>query len=118
MTRWTRAERQALPRPALAGTFPAMSSCPADLIPTLRSVMDDRARFEEFARLATEQRNPRTMDLDMLEVPELLARINAEDQTVSLAVARELPYVARAVELIVASFEAGGRLVYVGAGTS
>ena len=80
--------------------------------------MDDRARFEEFARLATEQRNPRTMDLDMLEVPELLARINAEDQTVSLAVARELPYVARAVELIVASFKAGGRLVYVGAGTS
>jgi len=54
----------------------------------------------------------------MLEVPELLARINAEDQTVSLAVARELPYVARAVELIVASFKAGGRLVYVGAGTS
>jgi N-acetylmuramic acid 6-phosphate etherase len=80
--------------------------------------MDDRARFEEFARLATEQRNPRTMDLDTLSIPDLLARINGEDRTVSEAVARELPWVAQAVERIVASFKAGGRLVYVGAGTS
>ena len=78
--------------------------------------MDDR--FEEFARLATEQRNPRTFDLDTLEVPEILARISAEDSTVPAAVARELPYIARAVELVVASFQAGGRLIYVGAGTS
>ena len=80
--------------------------------------MDDRARFEEFARLATEQRNPRTLDLDLLEVPELLARISAEDRTVADAVARELPHIARAVELVVLSFREGGRLVYVGAGTS
>lgn len=80
--------------------------------------MDDRARFEEFAKLATEQRNPRTMDLDTLEVPELLARINAEDRTVPEAVGRELPWIARAVDHVVASFRAGGRLVYVGAGTS
>ena len=80
--------------------------------------MDDRARFEEFARLATEQRNPRTMDLDTLEVTELLARISAEDRTVPDAVAKELPHIARAVEYIVLSFKSGGRLVYVGAGTS
>lgn len=80
--------------------------------------MDDRARFEEFANLATEQRNPNTMDLDTLEVPELLARINAEDHAVADAVQREIPYIARAVDLVVASFRAGGRLVYVGAGTS
>ncbi len=80
--------------------------------------MDDRARFEEFARLATEQRNPRTLDLDTLEVPELLARISSEDRTVPDAVAHELPWIARAVEFIVASFKAGGRLIYVGAGTS
>lgn len=80
--------------------------------------MDDRARFEEFARLATEQRNPRTMDLDTLEVTELLARISAEDRTVPDAVAKELPHIARAVDYIVASFKSGGRLVYVGAGTS
>ncbi len=80
--------------------------------------MDDRSRFDEFARLATEQRNPRTMDLDTLEIPELLVRINAEDRTVPEAVARELPQVARAVELVVHSFRNGGRLIYVGAGTS
>uniref|UniRef100_A0A832ICM4 N-acetylmuramic acid 6-phosphate etherase n=1 Tax=Eiseniibacteriota bacterium TaxID=2212470 RepID=A0A832ICM4_UNCEI len=80
--------------------------------------MDDRARHDEFARLATEQRNPRTMDLDTLDVPALLERISAEDRTVADAVARELPHVARAVDLVVASFREGGRLVYVGAGTS
>jgi len=80
--------------------------------------MDDRARFEEFARLVTEQRNPRTMDLDTLDVPELLARINAEDRTVADAVAEELPWIARAADLVIASFRAGGRLIYAGAGTS
>ena len=80
--------------------------------------MDDRSRFEEFARLATEQRNPRTLDLDRLDVPGILARISAEDHTVPAAVARELPWIARAVELVVASLREGGRLIYVGAGTS
>jgi N-acetylmuramic acid 6-phosphate etherase len=80
--------------------------------------MDDRTRFEEFARLATEQRNPRTMDLDTLEVPELLARISTEDRTVPDAVATQLPYIAQAVDYIVQSFKTGGRLIYVGAGTS
>jgi len=80
--------------------------------------MDDPARFEEFARLATEQRNPRTLDLDTLDIPELLERISAEDRTVPVAVAAEIPYIAHAVELVVASFRAGGRLIYVGAGTS
>jgi N-acetylmuramic acid 6-phosphate etherase len=80
--------------------------------------MDDLTRFEEFARLATEQRNPRTYDLDTLTVPEILERISAEDRTVPEAVAREIPHIARAVELVVASFREGGRLIYVGAGTS
>jgi N-acetylmuramic acid 6-phosphate etherase len=80
--------------------------------------MDDRARFEEFARLATEQRNPRTFDLDTLDVRGVLERLAAEDRTVPEAVARELPYIARAVELVIASFREGGRLLYVGAGTS
>ena len=80
--------------------------------------MDDRARFDEFARLATEQRNPRTLDLDTLDVPGILQRISAEDHGVPAAVARELPFIAKAVELVVASFREGGRLIYVGAGTS
>ena len=80
--------------------------------------MDEPAQFQEFARLATEQRNPRTFDLDTLEIPELLQRISAEDHTVPAAVAAELPHIARAVELVVASFRRGGRLIYAGAGTS
>jgi len=80
--------------------------------------MDDRSRFEEFARLATEQRNPRTMDLDTLSVEDVLRRISAEDQRVPAAVAHEIPYIAAAVERVVTSFRAGGRLIYVGAGTS
>ncbi len=81
-------------------------------------LMDDRTRFEEFARLATEQRNPQTLDLDRLEIPGILDRIAAEDRTVPAAVAAEAPYIARAVELVVATFREGGRLIYVGAGTS
>jgi N-acetylmuramic acid 6-phosphate etherase len=80
--------------------------------------MDDRSRFETFAALATEQRNPRTLDLDTLSIAEILQRISAEDHGVPAAVARELPHIAEAVELVVATFQAGGRLVYVGAGTS
>ena len=80
--------------------------------------MDDRARFEEFAALATEQRNPRTLDLDTLDTPGVLERISAEDHSVPGAVARELPHIVRAVDLVVASFREGGRLIYVGAGTS
>jgi len=76
------------------------------------------SRFEEFARLATEQRNPRTRDLDTLHVAGVLARISAEDHTVPAAVARELPAIAQAVDLVIASFREGGRLIYVGAGTS
>ena len=80
--------------------------------------MEDRARFEEFAKLATEQRNPRTLDLDTLSVAQILDRMSAEDRTVPDAVARELVYVARAVDLVIAAFRSGGRLIYVGAGTS
>ncbi len=80
--------------------------------------MPEPSRFEEFARLATEQRNPRTFDLDTLDVTGILERISAEDRTVAGAVARELPHIAKAVDMVVESFRAGGRLIYVGAGTS
>jgi len=80
--------------------------------------MEDRSRYDEFARLATEQRNPRTRDLDTLDTAGVLERIAAEDRPVPEAVARELPHIARLVELVVASLREGGRLIYVGAGTS
>jgi N-acetylmuramic acid 6-phosphate etherase len=78
----------------------------------------DRAVFDEIAGLATEQRNPRTMDLDRLSTPEVLARLNDEDRTVADVVRAEIPHIAAAVEHAHAALVAGGRILYVGAGTS
>jgi N-acetylmuramic acid 6-phosphate etherase len=66
----------------------------------------------------TEQRNPRTRGLDTKSTIEILRALNREDQRVALAVRRVVPQIARAVDAIVASFRRGGRLVYIGAGTS
>lgn len=80
--------------------------------------MVDRRIFEEVSGLTTEQRNPRTMDLDQLDTRSLLERINAEDRLVAEIVAGEIPWIEQAVELVVAAFQQGGRLIYAGAGTS
>jgi N-acetylmuramic acid 6-phosphate etherase len=66
----------------------------------------------------TEQRNPATVDIDRLSALEIVQVINDEDQRIAPAVATQLEQVARAVELAEASFRAGGRLIYFGAGTS
>ena len=67
---------------------------------------------------ATERRNPRSRSLDQMSTRELLEIINQEDRRVPGAVARELGPIASAVEAIAKSIERGGRLIYVGAGTS
>lgn len=72
----------------------------------------------DLSTLGTESRNQRTAELDRMPVTELLATMNDEDQTVALAVRTALPQIAAAVEKITASLRAGGRLVYLGAGTS
>ena len=69
-------------------------------------------------RLLTEQPNPASTSIDALETEEMLRVINAEDHKVADAVEREIPAIARAVDAIVAAIERGGRLFYVGAGTS
>jgi N-acetylmuramic acid 6-phosphate etherase len=69
------------------------------------------------ARL-TERRNPRTATIDEASALEIVDLIGAEDATVPAAVARAREDIARAVDLIEAAFRAGGRLIYVGAGTS
>jgi len=66
----------------------------------------------------TEQRNPRARGLDERSAPDILRILNREDARVAPAVRRELPHIARAVNAIVRAFESGGRLIYVGAGTS
>lgn len=66
----------------------------------------------------TEQRNPATLDIDRRSTVELLQIMNAEDATVPAAVAEALPQIARAVDRIVERWRCGGRLLYIGAGTS
>ena len=78
----------------------------------------NRKIFDEIKGLATEQRNPRTMDLDTLGVRAILERINDEDRTVAEIVRGEIPHIEGAVELAIAALRAGGRILYVGAGTS
>jgi N-acetylmuramic acid 6-phosphate etherase len=70
------------------------------------------------AGLATEARNPRSERIDELSTLDMLAVINAEDATVAAAVRRQLLRIAAAVDAIAARFAQGGRLFYIGAGTS
>ena len=69
-------------------------------------------------KLLTEQANPASTQIDTLSTEEVLRIINAEDHEVAVAVEREIPAIARAVDAIVAALEKGGRLFYLGAGTS
>ena len=74
--------------------------------------------FEELQSLTTEQRNPHSRRIDTAPVREILEIINTEDHLVPIAVRREIPYIEQAVHLIVEAFQQGGRLFYIGAGTS
>ena len=69
------------------------------------------------ARL-TEQRNPRSLRIDQMSSLEIVDLVNAEDRLVAAAVSDERERIARAIDLVVDSFRQGGRLIYVGAGTS
>ena len=81
-------------------------------------MISDMPDMIELSKLTTEQRNPRTMHIDEVPTLELVRLINDEDKRVPLAVERILPDVARAVDLVAAALAAGGRLFYLGAGTS
>ena len=68
--------------------------------------------------MTTERRNPRTMQLDMMSELEIVTAMNDEDARVPLAIAKKLPEIAQAARWAVEAFEQGGRLFYMGAGTS
>ncbi len=74
--------------------------------------------FDELKRLTTESRNPRTREIDLATTNRILELINDEDRGVADAVRGAIPDIARAVDIVVAAFQRGGRLVYIGAGTS
>ena len=74
--------------------------------------------LQTLSTLITEQRNPNSMNVDSLSALEIVQLMNEEDKQVPLAIEKCLPQIAQAVERIVAAFQQGGRLVYIGAGTS
>lgn len=92
--------------------MPASSSSPN------ASPSDNASLSDDLHTRATEQRNPHSKHIDTASTREILEIISTEDHRVPIAVRRELPRIADAVDAIVDAFESGGRLLYVGAGTS
>jgi len=80
--------------------------------------VSEQALISELGRLVSEERNPRTMDIDLLPTIDVLRKINDEDKLVAHAVEQVMPEIAAAVDRTVAAFRQGGRLIYMGAGTS
>lgn len=74
--------------------------------------------LQTLSTLITEQRNPNSKHVDSLSALEIVQLMNEEDKQVPLAIEKCLPQIAQAAECIVAAFQQGGRLVYIGAGTS
>lgn len=80
--------------------------------------MKARKPRPDLGRLSTEKANPAAVDLDLQSALEIARIINLEDRKVAPAVKRALPQIARAIDLIAHALGQGGRLLYVGAGTS
>jgi N-acetylmuramic acid 6-phosphate etherase len=82
------------------------------------NVAEKKELFDQLKELTTEQRNAGSMKIDTESILSALRIINKEDKKVALAVESQIPFIGQAVELVVKTFKNGGRLVYVGAGTS
>jgi N-acetylmuramic acid 6-phosphate etherase len=72
----------------------------------------------QLSQLISESRNPDTLDIDIVSTEQVLARINQLDQAVPIVVAQCIPQIAIVVDAVVLAFAQGGRLIYIGAGTS
>ena len=72
----------------------------------------------DLIKLDTEKNNQRTIDIDILSTQEILQKINDEDQTVASIVSKSVPQISALVDQIVERMQKGGRLFYIGAGTS
>lgn len=72
----------------------------------------------DLSKLTTEQRNPYSMQIDSVSTLDMLKIINEEDKKVPIAVGKVLPQIAEAVDVIATAMQHGGRLFYIGAGTS
>lgn len=101
--------------------FAALDCCGRSRCDSLRynfNVPFPRKNDPRASRRSTELRNPASRNLDQLATAKILRIMNREDQRVPAAVAREIPAITKAVDAIAARMQLGGRLIYVGAGTS
>ena len=81
-------------------------------------MIQTRKKKSDLRQLRTEQILPAARNLDRMSALQIVRLMNREDSTVAEAVGRALPQIARAIDVVVNSLRAGGRLIYVGAGTS
>jgi len=81
-------------------------------------ITKNEANMKEIKTLQTENRNQSTINIDSVSTIEMLQMINNEDKKVALAVEKEIENISKAVDIIVEKLHNGGRLIYIGAGTS
>ncbi len=74
--------------------------------------------FQEISGLATEQINELSSNIDMMSTHDIITMINNEDSKVAHSIEKEIPYIVQAVDALTECFKMGGRLFYIGAGTS
>lgn len=86
-------------------------------VPALR-IDPEREKIEDLAASLTEQRNPRSQDLEKLTVPQLVKLFVDEESDVQEALRKASPGLARAIQMVTSTLRSGGRLFYVGAGSS
>ena len=72
----------------------------------------------DLSKLETEKRNQQTLKIDSLSIKELIDLINQEDETVSIAVKEASKGIEKAISAALEKFKNGGRIIYIGAGTS
>lgn len=80
--------------------------------------MNQTELIEKLATLVSEDQNPDTLDIDIMSTEKIVTKINNEDKKVAEAIGRIIPQLARSVDIISSAFKEGGRLIYIGAGTS
>jgi len=80
--------------------------------------MEKTRLYDKLKTLITEKQNPESSGIDSMSVEQILNVINSQDKMVPFSVEKEIPYIARAVNIVVNAMKNGGRLIYIGAGTS
>lgn len=83
-----------------------------------KSIAQEKALITALESMTSESQNPETLEIDLLPTSEILTLINKQDHQVAVAVEKAIPEITLAVDHIVDAFKKGGRLIYMGAGTS